>query len=255
VLAQQAGGHQQQLVAGGVPERVGDLGVVAQRRQDEPGPRAHRVVRQDLVDLGCQPLPVGEAGEPVVVGVVPDLSEQVLLADRRVHVGEHRVQRGAVVVAERQHLAAPVAHLQVAGLPRRGHHGRAQQVGHTAPRERRGLLAVGPGQRDQDRAVARGHGTAAEDVVRIAGAVVPERPVLRGDDEARLLVEVGRQPERDAVGVQQLADGLDDLPGARLVRRHLFHPAGEVVDPLDAVTLAGHGAEAAVEEAQRDQQR
>ena len=46
VLAQQAGGDQQQLVAGRVPEGVGDLGVVAERGQDQPGPRADRVGRR-----------------------------------------------------------------------------------------------------------------------------------------------------------------------------------------------------------------
>ena len=46
VLAQQAGGDQQQLVAGGVPEGVGDLGVVAQRGEDQAGARADRVGRR-----------------------------------------------------------------------------------------------------------------------------------------------------------------------------------------------------------------
>ena len=48
VLAQQPGGDQQQLVAGGVAEGVGDLGVVAERREDQPGARGDRVGGQQL---------------------------------------------------------------------------------------------------------------------------------------------------------------------------------------------------------------
>jgi hypothetical protein len=81
VLAQQSGGDQQQLVAGRVAERVGDLGVVVQGGEDEPRPPGDRVLGEQLVDLGRQPLAVGQAGEPVVVGVVTDLGQQLLLPD------------------------------------------------------------------------------------------------------------------------------------------------------------------------------
>jgi hypothetical protein len=37
---------------------------------DQTGPRADRVGRPQLVHLGGQPLPVEQAGEPVVLGVV-----------------------------------------------------------------------------------------------------------------------------------------------------------------------------------------
>ena len=93
VLPQQAGGDQQQLVAGRVAEGVGDVRVAVQRREHEAGPRGGRLDQQQGVDLGGQALPVGQPGQPVVVGVVPDLAQQLLLADRGVHVGEHRVQR------------------------------------------------------------------------------------------------------------------------------------------------------------------
>ena len=208
VLAQQPGGDQQQFVAGRVPERVGDLGVVAECGQDQPGAGADRVRGEELVDLGGQALAVGQPGQPVVVGVVADLGEQLLVPDRRVDVGEHRVQRGAVAVGEGDDVAAAVADLEVARLPRGGHHRRAQQVGHAAARQGGGLLVVRARERDEQRALVGGHRAAAEDVVGVAGAVVPDRAVLGGDDQAGFLVEVGRQPERHPLGVEQLADRL-----------------------------------------------
>ena len=79
--------------------------------------------------------------------------------------------------------------------------------------------------------------------------------VLGGDDQPRLLVEVGRQPQRDPLGVEQLPDRLDDLLGAGLVRGDLLDPAGEVVDPLDAVALAGDLAEPPEEQPDHGQHR
>ena len=191
VLAEQARGDQQQFVAGGVAEGVGDLGVVAEGGQDQAGPRTNRVRRQQLVDLGGEALPVGQAGQAVVVGVVADLGEQLLVPDRRVDVGEHGVERGAVAVGERHDGAAAVAHLEVARLPGGGHDRGAEQVGDPASAEGGGLLLVGPRQRDEERAVRR-DGAATEDVIGVPRAVVPDRPVLGGDDQPRLLVEVGR---------------------------------------------------------------
>ena len=178
VLAQQPGGHQQQLVAGGVPQGVGDLGVVAQRREDEAGPRHRDRVgrRSSCVDLGGQPLPVGQPGQPVVVGVVADLGEQLLLADGGVDVGQHRVQRGAVAVGEGDDVAAPVAHLEVAGLAGGGRHRSAEQVGDPAAGERRRLLARRrvPAETRTGPSASRGRGR-RNDVVGVARAVVPDR--------------------------------------------------------------------------------
>ena len=198
---------------------------------------------EELLDLGREALPVGQAGEPVVVGVVADLGQQLLVPDGRVDVGQHRVQCGAVAVGEGDDVATPVADLEVAGFTRRGHDRRPEQVGHPAPGEGFDLLAVGLRHRDQQRALGGTDRAPAEDVVRVARAVVPDRAVLCGDDQSRFLVQVGREPERHAFSVEQLANGLDDLLRAGLVRRHLLHPPGEVVDPLDTAALARDLAE------------
>ena len=223
VLAEQAGGDEQQLVAGGVSEGVGDLGVVVERGEDQAGAGGDRVGGQQRVDLGGQPLPVGQAGEPVVVGVVADLGEQLLLPDGRVDVRQHGVQGGPVALGEGHDVAAPVADLEVAGLAGRGHDGGADQVGRRhagrgrpPPRSSARASETITGRR---RRLDTADRAPAEEVVGVAGAVVPDRAVLGGDDEPGLLVEVGRQPQRHPLGVEQLADGLRRSGGCRPRRR------------------------------------
>ena len=141
-----------------------------------PGrPAAWRPDQQQGVDLRGQALPVGQPGQPVVVGVVPDLAQQLLLADRGVHVGEHRVQRTAVTRGEGQHVAAAVADLQVARLPRRVATG-APRTSRAPRRSSATLGVVGAGRGDQHRAVRRpGQRPAAEQVVGVTRTVVPAR--------------------------------------------------------------------------------
>ena len=219
-----------------------------------PARATGRVGGQQLVDLDGQPLPVGQPGEPVVVGVVADLGEQLLVADGGVDVGQHRVQRGAVAVGEGDDDALPVAHLQVARLACGGRQRSGEQLGDPAAGQRRLLLLVGLAGGHQERTVGD-RGPAAERVVGVPRTVVPGVTALGGDHEPGRLVQVGGQPQRHPLGVEQLAQRLDDLHGAGLVGGHLLHAAGEPVDALERLALAGDGGEAPVHQHEGDGER
>jgi hypothetical protein len=196
-----------------------------------------------------------------VVAVVADLAEQLLLPDRGVDVGQHRLQGAAVAVGEGHDVALPVADLQVARLTGRGGHGRAEHLAGPATLQRGDLLAVrAAGGQQQRTGHPAGDGAPAEDVVRVARTVVPGQVTVRGvDDQLRTLVQVGREPQGDTVGVEQFADRAHDLPRARLVGGDDLHPAGEVVDPLHRAPFAGgpggHPEDAHEADQQRDDER
>jgi hypothetical protein len=243
-----------------VAQGVGDVRVAVERGEHQPGPGGG-LGGQQRIDLGGQPLPVGQAGEPVVVAVVADLAEQLLLPDGGVDVREHRLQGAAVALGEGHDVALPVADLQVAGLAGGGGDGCAQHLAGAAALQRGRLVAVRAVGGQQHRAGhPAGHGALAEQVVGVAGPVVPGQVAVGGvDHQLRPLVEVGRQPQRDPVGVEQLADGADDLAGAGLVGGDHLDPAGEVVDPLHRAPLpgrpGGHPEDADEAHQQRDDER
>jgi hypothetical protein len=148
--------------------RRADLGVVVEHGRDQAGSAGDRVGRRQLVDLHREALPVGQAGEPIVVGVVPDQGEQLVLPGRGVDVGEHGVQRGAVAGGEGQDITAPVTDLQVARLPRRKWPRGGEPVASAVPDEGGRLSLRGSDERDQHWSVAGSvGGPPAEEVVGI----------------------------------------------------------------------------------------